>query len=889
MTDHLRSQLHDIDPQETKEWLEAYDAVVREHGKDRAHYILISLMRRMRVENVELPSLIQTPYINTIPPEDEPPYPGDEDIELRIRRYIRWNAVAMVMRANSHFPSIGGHLSTYASAATLIEVGFHHFFRGKEDGHGDQIFFQGHASPGIYGRAFLEGRLTEEHLLHFRREVGGGGLSSYPHPWLMPDFWEFPTVSMGLGPIAAIYQARFNRYLQARGVANTEGSRVWAFLGDGECDEPESLGALHLASRERLGNLIFVVNCNLQRLDGPVRGNGKIIQELEAVFHGAGWNVIKVIWGKEWDDLLARDTDGILVRRMGEMVDGQYQKYSVEDGAYTRNHFFASDPRLMKLVEHLSDNEIHHLRRGGHDFQKVYAAYKRATRELDRPTVVLAKTIKGWSLGEGAEGRNVTHQQKKMSLREIKAFRDRLELDVPDDQLHEPPFLKFEEGSDELDYMLQRRGALGGPVPTRTSRHFSMPPADPDAFQQFLTGSGGRDVSTTMAFARLLASLMDDDEIGQRIVPIIPDEARSFGLDTLFNKYGIYSSVGQLYEPVDANFLLSYREARNGQVLEEGICEAGSMASFIAAGSSHASFGEPMIPFYIFYSMFGFQRTGDQVWAAGDQRCRGFMLGATAGRTTLMGEGLQHCDGHSLLTASSFPHVRAYEPAYAYELAVIIREGLRRMSEEQEDGIYYITLQNEQYDMPAIPKDAEQGILEGLYLLKAGKGKAKKKRVQLLGSGSILREVLRAQEILQDQFKVPADVWSATSYQQLRNDALDAERWNRLHPTDERRVPKVQQLLGDTSGPVIAASDWVQAVPEQIARWVPGMSALGTDGFGRSDTRANLRRHFEVDAPSIVIASLSQLANRGVIDHAEVAEAISTLGVDPDKENPRVV
>ncbi len=890
----LEMSLPDVDPAETREWLESFDALLAHGGMERAHFILTTLLKRAHVTQVELPVLVQTPYINTIPAKEDVAYPGDERIEKRIRRYIRWNAVAMVMRANKKFDGIGGHLSTYASAATLYEVGFNHFFKGKDDGPGDQILYQGHAAPGIYARAYLEGRITEEQLLHFRREVDGKGLASYPHPFTMPKFWEFPTVSMGLGPIYAIYQAQFNRYLQARGICDTSQSRVWAFLGDGECDEPETLGALHLASREGLGNLTFVINCNLQRLDGPVRGNGKIIQELEAVFHGAGWKVLKVIWGRDWDPLLAKDDKGLLVRRMGEVIDGQYQKYSVEDGAYARNHFFGADPRLLKMVEHLSDDDIRRLRRGGHDFQKVYSAYHEACLDDDRPTVILAKTVKGWALGEGAEGRNVTHQQKKLSLRELKKFRDRLDLDVPDEHLDEPPFLRFEEGSIELEYLRERRAELGGPLPVRKSWSFSLDAPSLDWYNEFLKDSGGREVSSTMAFARLLALLMEDETLGKRIVPIIPDEARTFGLDTLFNKYGIYSSKGQLYEPVDAGFLLSYREAVDGQVLEQGICEAGSMASFTAAGTSYSTFGEPMVPFYIFYSMFGFQRTGDQVWALGDQRCRGFLLGATAGRTTLAGEGLQHCDGHSQLLACTFPHVRAYDPAFAYEMAVVIQDGLERISEDEHEIVYYLTLQNEQYLMPAMPKGVEKGILEGMYLFRPARGEGGEgegaKRVQLFGSGSIMNECTKAADLLAEHFGVLADVWSVTSYQQLRADALSCERWNMLHPEEEARIPRLNQHMDSRPGPVVAASDWMRLVPDQIARWLPGrFVSLGTDGFGRSDTRANLRRHFEVSAKYIAVAALSQLAQRGEIEKGEVAKAIAMFEIDVERADPAAV
>ena len=883
----LATMLQDIDPIETQEWLESFDALVARHGMERAHFILTTLLKRAQVERVRLPALVQTPYINTIAPDHEPAYPGDEELELIIRRYIRWNAVAMVVSANSKFPGIGGHLSTYASAATLYEVGFNHFFRGSQGGLGDLVFFQGHASPGIYARAFLEGRLDEDQLQHFRREVNPGeGLSSYPHPRLMPNFWQFPTVSMGLGPIAAIYQARFNRYLANRGVVETEPCRVWAFVGDGECDEPETLGALHLASRERLSNLTFVVNCNLQRLDGPVRGNGKIIQELEAVFHGAGWNVIKVIWGRKWDPLLEADSDGLLVRRMGEATDGEYQKYSVETGDYIRRHFFGKYPQLLELVRDKSDDALHRLRRGGHDLRKVYAAYDAAMREEEKPTVILAKTVKGWALGDSVEGRNITHQQKKLSLEELAVFRDVLTLDIPDEKLVDPPLLRLEEGSREHKYLIERRQALGGFLPTRRVKSVSVPAPPVSWFKRYLQGSGEQEVSTTGAFSRMLGQLLSEKDIGPRIVPIIPDEARTFGLDALFRKYGIYSSVGQLYEPVDANKLLSYREAKDGQVLEEGICEAGSMASFIAAGSAYSTFNQPLVPMYIFYSMFGFQRTGDQVWAAADQGCRGFLLGATAGRTTLNGEGLQHEDGHSHILASTNTAVVPYDPAYAYEIAVIVADGLDQMLNQQKDLIYYITLQNETYLMPPIPEGVEQGILDGMYRLRPAT-KPARCQAQLFGSASILMHVIEAQQILADRYDVAADVWSVTSYCNLRREALACERWNMLHPTEPPRTPKIQQIFGESKGPVIAASDYMKAVPDQIARWVPGgLFSLGTDGFGLSDTREALRRHFEVDAASITIATLQQLALRGEVDRAVVARAIDELGIDTEKRDP---
>ncbi|GAC1695776.1 MAG: pyruvate dehydrogenase (acetyl-transferring), homodimeric type [Candidatus Limnocylindrales bacterium] len=885
--DEFKHQLPDIDPQETQEWVDSLDALVQAAGADRARFVIYKLLKRARMLHVGIPPLTQTRYINTISPEQEPYFPGDEAMELRIRRLIRWNAVAMVLRANHDHTGIGGHISTYASSAALYEVGFNHFFRGKDDGGaGDQIFFQGHASPGIYARAFLEGRLTEDQLLHFRREVAGRGLSSYPHPRLMPDFWEFPTVSMGLGPLAAIYQARFNRYLHNRGITDTSGSRVWAFLGDGESDEPEALGALHVASREGLDNLTFVVNCNLQRLDGPVRGNGKIVQELEAVFRGSGWNVIKVLWGREWDDLLARDVDGVLVNKLNEWLDGDSQRMTVADGPFIRKNFFGPDPRLAKLAEHLSDDDLRKLRRGGHDYRKVYAAYHAAVRHTGAPTVVLAQTVKGWALGPSVEARNVTHQAKKMSLDELKTFRDRLELPISDEKLADAPFYHPGPDSEEIRYMLERRRQLGGPVPRRVVRANPVGAAEESAFAEFPKGSGQAAASTTTAFARLLRNLLRDKTIGKRIVPIIPDEARTFGMDPLFKEVGIYSPLGQRYEPVDAETLLPYREAVDGQVLEEGITEAGSMASVTAAGTAYATHGQPMVPFYIFYSMFGFQRTGDQMWAFGDARGRGFLMGATYGRTTLNGEGLQHEDGHSLLLASTIPNIRTYDPAFAYETAVIVEDGLRRMLVDDEDVFYYITLYNENYPMPPMPEGVREGILRGLYRLRSGHTGSRRK-VTLLGSGAILQQVLRAQELLADKYDVSADVWSVTSYQLLRNDALEVDRWNRLHPEAKPRESYLASVL-KAGGPVIAATDSLKAVADQVARWSPQpFVPLGTDGFGRSDTREALRRHFEVDAENIAIASLHSLALCEQFPSADVARAIAEHGIDPERLEPR--
>jgi pyruvate dehydrogenase E1 component len=887
--DQFKQQLPDIDPAETQEWLDSLDGVVAQSGPERARFIVYKLLKRARQLQVGLPPLVQTRYVNTISTEQEPDFPGDEKIEHRIRQMIRWNALAMVLRANTRFEGIGGHLSTYASAATLYEVGFNHFFRGRDEGAaGDQIFFQGHAAPGIYARAFLEGRLSAEHLDHFRRETGGPGtgLASYPHPRTMPDFWQFPTVSMGLGPITAVYQAHFNRYLAARGIADTSASRVWAFVGDGEMDEPEALGALGMAAREGLDNLTFVVNCNLQRLDGPVRGNGKIIQELEATFRGAGWHVIKVIWAREWDDLLARDRDGVLLTKMNETLDGDYQKLSVANGAYIREHFFGPDPRLRALVEHLSDDELAKLRRGGHDYRKVYAAYAAAVSHAGAPVAILAKTVKGWTLGPGIEGRNVTHQAKKLTQDELKVFRDRLELPIPDEQLSEAPYYHPGPDSPEIAYMLDRRRQLGGLVPRRVVQPKPLAAAADAAYAE-LFGGADRPASTTMAFSRLMRNLVRDPQIGRRIVPIIPDEARTFGMDPLFKEVGIYNPLGQRYTPVDKELLLSYREATDGQILEEGITEAGAMADFTAAATSYATHGEPMIPFYIFYSMFGFQRTGDQIWALGDARGRGFMMGATAGRTTLTGEGLQHDDGHSHILASTVPNVLAYDPAFAYELAIIVREGIRRMyGEPAEDIFYYLTLYNENWVMPPMPAGVEEGVLRGLYRFRTAERGSR--RVQLLGSGSILHQALRAADLLGERFDVAADVWSVPSFQQLRNDALSVERWNRLHPEAEGRIPYVVQQLGQTTGPIIAATDYLKALPDMVSRWIDRpFTVLGTDGFGRSDTREALRAHFEVSPEQIAYAVLHGLCLTGAADRKELVRAIGELGIDPDRIDPR--
>jgi pyruvate dehydrogenase E1 component len=886
ISDGLPSPLPDVDPDETAEWLESLDGVLDTAGRTRARFLMLKLLERAREKAVGVPALRSTDYLNTIPPEREPDFPGDEHVERRIRAYIRWNAAITVSRANRPEIGVGGHMATYASAASLYEVGFNHFFRGKDHpGGGDQIFFQGHASPGIYARAFLEGRLTEQHLDGFRQESRPLGLPSYPHPRLMPDFWEFPTVSMGLGPIAAIYQARFNRYLQHRGIKDTSGSRVWCFLGDGEMDEPESLGAIGVAAREELDNLIFVVNCNLQRLDGPVRGNGKIIQELESYFRGAGWNVIKVVWGRQWDDLLARDVDGVLVNAMNTTPDGQFQTYSVESGAYTRQHFFGSDPRLLQMVEHLSDDQIRNLPRGGHDYRKVYAAFDSATKHVGQPTVILAHTIKGWTLGQGFEGRNATHQMKKLSKAELKALRDRLYLEIPDSALEGdlPPYYHPGPDSDEIRYMQERRAGLGGSVPRRVVRAGSLPLPGPEAYDDLKKGSGKQEVATTMAFVRLLKDLVKDRGIGARFVPVVPDEARTFGMDAMFPTAKIYSPFGQRYEPVDRELLLSYKEAEQGQILHEGITEAGSMASTIAAGTSYATHGEPMIPVYIFYSMFGFQRTADQMWAMADQLGRGFLLGATAGRTTLNGEGLQHQDGHSLLLASTNPACVAYDPAFAYELAFIVEDGLRRMYGPQpEDVFYYLTVYNEPYLQPVLPDvpRLRECVLRGLYRYATAEGEGP--RAQVLASGVAVRLALDAQQLLREDWGVAADVWSVTSWNELRRDAVACEQHNLLHP-DDRRTPFVSQSLMATTGPVVAVSDWMRAVPDSISRWVPGdWTSLGTDGFGRSDTRAALRRHFRVDPESIAVAVLAQLARRGEIDADAPRRAVERYALDSE-------
>jgi pyruvate dehydrogenase E1 component len=885
ITDGLPNQLPDIDPDETREWLESFDAAIDTDGRQRARFLLLKLLERARARQVGVPALRSTDYINTIPPEREPWFPGDEHIERRIRAYIRWNAAIMVSRANKSV-GVGGHIATYASAASLYEVGFNHFFRGKElsGGMGDQVYFQGHAAPGIYARAFLEGRLTEANLDGFRQEKSRAplGLSSYPHPRLMPDFWEFPTVSMGLGPISAIYQARFNRYLAARGIADTSKSHVWAFLGDGEMDEVESIGAIGVAAREELDNLTFVINCNLQRLDGPVRGNGKIIQELETYFRGAGWNVIKVIWGRDWDPLLAKDGDGVLVHKMNTTPDGQFQTYTVESGAYIREHFFGGDPRLRKMVEDLSDDDLRKLSRGGHDYRKVFAAFQAARAHVGQPTVILAHTIKGWTL-ESFEGRNATHQMKKLTVADLKAFRDRLYLPISDEALEAdlPPYYHPGERSDEIMYMKERRAALGGFLPKRVVRAQPLELPGDAAYAELRAGSGKQQIATTMALVRLFKDLMKDKEIGRRFVPIIPDEARTFGLDAIFPTAKIYSPHGQEYEAVDRELLLSYKESTKGQILHEGISEAGSMASMIAAGTAYATHAEPMIPFYIFYSMFGFQRTGDQFWQFADQLGRGFVLGATAGRTTLTGEGLQHADGHSLLLASTNPAAVAYDPAFAFEIAHIVRDGLRRMyaggpNGTGEDIFYYLTIYNEPIVQPAEPENADvEGILRGMHLYSPALGVEGRPRAQVLASGVAMPWALRAQRLLGEEWGVDADVWSVTSWNELRRDAVTCEEANLLDPSDTPRVPYVAARLADTSGPVVAVSDFMRAVPDQISRWVPtDYSSLGTDGFGFADTRGAARRFFHVDAESIVLEVLTALAKRGEVKPEAPREAI---------------
>ena len=881
------SKFDDLDPQETREWLESIDSVLKTHGAERAHFLLERLIDYTRRSGAYLPFKPNTAYVNTISGAQERDYPGDRTIERRLEAYIRWNAMAMVVQANRQSSEYGGHIATYASAATLYEVGFNHFWRAASDKHpGDMIYIQGHASPGIYSRAYLEGRLSEEHLRHFRQEVASDkGLSSYPHPWLMPDFWQFPTVSMGLGPMMAIYQARFQRYLEHRGIAKPSDRKVWAFLGDGEMDEPESMGAITMPVRETLDNLVFVINCNLQRLDGPVRGNGKIIQELEAAFLGAGWNVLKVIWGSRWDPLLARDTKGLLRRVMEECVDGEYQNFKAKGGAYTRENFFGKYPELKEMVATMSDEDIWRLNRGGHDYKKVWNAYNVASNHKGAPTVILAKTVKGFLMGRWGESQNPTHQQKKLDDEALKQFSKRILIEITEEEVANASFKKPPEDSPEMKYLRERRQLLGGYLPLRQTiaPPLTVPPLE--AFESLLQSSGDREISTTMALVRILQTLVKDKHIGQHIVPIVPDEARTFGMEGMFRQIGIYSSMGQLYTPQDSDQLMFYKEDKKGQILEEGINEGGALASFIAAGTAYANNNVNMVPFYIFYSMFGFQRVGDFIWAAGDSQARGFLIGGTAGRTTLAGEGLQHQDGHSHLLSSTVPNCISYDPTFAYELAVIVQDGMRRMYAVQEGVFYYITCMNENYAHPAMPKGVEQGILKGMYLLQiGGRGKV---RVNLIGAGTILREVIKAAEILESDYGVPADVFSAPSFSELRREALEVERYNLLHADQSAQQPYVRQCLGDRTGPFIAATDYMKLVPDQIRQWVPGRYiVLGTDGYGRSDSRAQLRHHFEVDAPHIVLASLKALADEGKLDMATVKACMKKFNIDPQKPSP---
>jgi len=879
--------MQDLDPIETQEWLDALESVLDHEGEDRAHYLLTRMGELATRTGTQLPYAITTPYRNTIPVTHEAPMPGDLFMERRIRSLVRWNALATVMRANKKDPDLGGHISSFASSATLYDVGFNYFFQAPTAEHGgDLIYFQGHASPGVYARAFLEGRLSEDQLQNYRQEVDGNGLSSYPHPHLMPDFWQFPTVSMGLGPIQAIYQARFMKYLEDRGFITPGKQKVWCFMGDGECDEPESLGAIALAGREKLDNLIFVINCNLQRLDGPVRGNGKIIQELEGVFRGAQWNVNKVVWGRFWDPLFAKDHAGLLQQRMDEVVDGDYQNYKAKDGAFVREHFFGARPELREMVKEMSDEDIWKLNRGGHDPYKVYAAYHQAVNHKGQPSVILAKTIKGYGTGAG-EAKNIAHNVKKMDVESLKLFRDKFDIPLKDEELETLPFYRPDESTPEMKYLRRRREALGGFVPQRRSKSISIPTPPLDTLKAILDGTGDREISTTMAFVRILAQLVKDKELGSRIVPIIPDEARTFGMEGMFRQLGIYSSVGQLYEPVDKDQVMFYREDKKGQILEEGINEAGAMSSWIAAATSYSNHNQPMLPFYVFYSMFGFQRIGDLAWAAGDSQARGFLIGGTAGRTTLNGEGLQHEDGHSHIMASTIPNCRTYDPTYAYEMAVIIRDGIRQMTEEQQNIFYYITAMNEAYTQPAMPAGVEEGIVKGMYLLEEDKRDAAH-HVQLLGCGTILREVREAAKILREDYNIAADVWSVTSFNELRRDGLAVERRNRLHPGQKPEQTYVEQCLTGRKGPVVASSDYMKLFADQIRQWVPSKEykVLGTDGFGRSDSRKKLRHFFEVDRYWVVLAALEALADRGDIEAKVVAEAIAKFGIDPDKRNP---
>jgi len=887
--------LKDADPSETREWLDSLESVLEFRGTERANYLLERLSARMTETGERLPYTITTPYRNTIPPSRQAQMPGDLFMERRLRSLIRWNALAMVMRANQEDPGIGGHIASFASAATLYDVGFNYFWRGPTEEHlGDLVYIQGHSAPGIYARSYLEGRLDEGQLDRFRREAEGGGLSSYPHPWLMRDYWQFPTVSMGLGPLSAIYQAHVMKYLDGRGLLSMGDRKIWAFLGDGECDEPETLGSISLAGREGLDNLVFVVNCNLQRLDGPVRGNGKIIQELEGVFRGAGWNVIKVIWGRHWDPIFEQDHHGKLLQRMNETVDGEYQNYKAKGGAYTREHFFGKDPELLQLVEHLSDDDIMRLNRGGHDPYKIYAAYHAAVHHRGEPTVILAKTVKGYGMGEGGESENTAHQTKKLDLDELKHFRDRFDIPLSDDQLEDLPYYRPEPDSPEMVYLRRQRESLGGHLPERRRESTALEVPELEAFENVTGGSGEREISTTMAFVRILSTLLRDKRIKDRIVPIVPDEARTFGMEGMFRQLGIYSSAGQLYEPEDSGELAPYKESKDGQVLEEGITEAGAFSAWLAAATSYSVNDFPLMPFYIFYSMFGFQRIGDLAWLAGDAQARGFLLGATAGRTTLNGEGLQHQDGHSHLLASTIPNCVAYDPTYAYELAVIVQDGMRRMFAEQENVFYYVTVMNENYVQPEMPEGCRDGILKGMYRLEGDsdekRGKNSGRAVQLLGSGTILREVRAAAEILRSEYDVACDVWSVTSFNELRREGLAVDRWNLLHPEEAPRAAWVTRCLGELDAPVVAATDYMKTFADQIRPWVPApYRTLGTDGFGRSDTRERLRRFFEVDRDFVVIAALKSLADRQVIPAAEVAKAIADRGIDPEKPDPVTV
>lgn len=883
----INENFNDIDPMETQEWLDALQSVITNEGTERAQFLIQELLKKANTEGVRPSAAINTPYRNTIKPHEEKQMPPDEGLSKRISALIRWNALAMVLRAGKYAPELGGHIASYASAATLYETGFNHFFKGP-NGHngGDLLYIQGHCSPGIYARAFLEGRLSEEQLDHFRQEVDGKGLSSYPHPWLMGDFWQFPTVSMGLGPLQAIYQARFLKYLENRGLIEVEGRKVWAFLGDGEMDEPESVGALTIAAREKLDNLIFVVNCNLQRLDGPVRGNGKIIQELEGLFHGAGWNVIKLVWGGRWDPLFATDKDGLLQKRMEECVDGDYQSYKANDGAYVREHFFGQYPELKKRVAHLSDDEIWRLNRGGHDSQKVFAAYAQAVAHKGNPTIILAKTVKGYGMGAAGEGMNITHQQKKMTIEQLRAFRDRFSIPITDEKITEIPFYRPDPDSPEIKYIHKQREALGGYLPARTTEFEPLKIPDLSAFSFVTKGLGEREISTTMAFVRILSMLLKDKELGARIVPIVPDECRTFGMEGLFRQVGIYSPVGQLYTPVDHEQVMYYREARDGQILEEGINEAGAFCSWIAAATSYSSNKLAMIPFYIYYSMFGFQRIGDLAFAAGDIKARGFLLGGTAGRTTLAGEGLQHQDGHSHILASTIPNCITYDPTYAYELAVIIQHGLQRMYVDNQNVFYYITVMNENYQHPDMPQDVEDGIIKGMYLLQEAKKKAKT-HVQLLGSGSILREVIKAADLLNNDFGITADIFSVTSFNELRRDGLAVERYNNMHPEKPAKQSYVHQQLAGRKGPIIAATDYMRLYADQIRQFIDApYVTLGTDGYGRSDTREQLRHFFEVDAKFIVVAALNALVKTGEVSNATVKDAMKRYGIDSEKLDP---